>query len=310
MNTVIVGATSLTQKCAERILAKGLPIAGIVSSPKAFSISYSKEPVVNVQHSDMQSLASKNNIPYYEIGECGMKDKGLESFLEDTKMDFMLVAGWYHMVPRKIRELASRGAAGIHASLLPKYRGGAPLVWALINGEEKTGVSLFYLEDGVDKGGILAQKTISIKKEDTIKTLYDKVNEESISIVGETLPKIISGEIISTAQNEDGATHYPQRSPKDGLIDWNDSPEQIYNWVRAQTRPYPGAFTYLGDDKIKIWSVDIKSPEEELSREISPGTIFNSEDKTYVKCSDGFISLTDYEVEDSQNPRINGRFRK
>jgi len=170
--------------------------------------------------------------------------------------EFILVVGWYHIVPKEIRDMAKRGAVGLHASMLPNYRGGAPLVWALINGESETGISLFYLDDGVDTGNIISQRKIPIKLNDTIKTLYAKAEEEGINLLVENLPLIVENKQTVFQQPMPNAFHqkvWAQRSPDDGLINWNSSALELYNFIRAQTKPYPGAFTYLHGKKTTIW---------------------------------------------------------
>jgi methionyl-tRNA formyltransferase len=147
--------------------------------------------------------------------------------------------------------------AGIHASLLPKYRGGAPLVWAIINGEKTTGVSLFYFDQGVDTGDVIAQKKIEISDTDDIRTVYEKATLAAVDVLRESLPLIREGQAPRIPQDHANATIFPQRKPEDGLIDWTRTPDEIRNFIRAQTRPYPGAFTVLEGKKVTIWDADI-----------------------------------------------------
>jgi methionyl-tRNA formyltransferase len=161
------------------------------------------------------------------------------------------------MIPKKILNIAGKGAAGIHASMLPKGRGNAPLVWALINGESATGITFFYFSDGVDDGDIIGQREILIIEDETIKTLLDKVETESKSLLLECIPLIAENKIKAWAQDDSAATYYPKRTPDDGLIDWNMSSKEISRFIRAQTKPYPGAFTIIENKKVIIWDATI-----------------------------------------------------
>jgi methionyl-tRNA formyltransferase len=172
--------------------------------------------------------------------------------------DLIVTVGWYFMIPKRMREIAPLGCIGIHGSLLPKYRGGAPLVWAIINGEKETGLTLFYLEDGVDDGDIIDQKSFPIEEEDTIKDLLVKLEEDSIKVLLNNLPKIEKGNAPRIKQDETIATYVPQRKPEDGEINWEWDSKRIKNFIRAQTKPYPGAFTFMKNKKIIIWDASIE----------------------------------------------------
>lgn len=302
-----MGATETGYKCCEGLLKQGQDISGIVSIAKKFSISYAKDRggVTNVLHRDFAGLAREYNVPYMEISN-GMKEAG--DFIDSVKPDFALAIGWYYMIPKSMRDKIPKGVAGVHASLLPRYRGGAPLVWAIINGETETGVSLFYFEDGVDTGDLLDQRKVQIFREDTIGTLYERVNDIAVDMVLETIPKLARGEITARPQDHTKMTLFSQRSPEDGIISWEKTPDQIYNWVRAQTRPYPGAFTHHGDTQIKIWA---GRPYEGTSMPLStkPGTIFAfREGNLYVRCREGGFVVTDFEGDISLDDLVGSSF--
>jgi methionyl-tRNA formyltransferase len=227
--------------------------------PRKFSISYSKEPVENVIHRDFGELAKANNIPLIETDGRVIKYKHI---LEEINPDLILVIGWYHIIPKEIRDIAKLGCVGIHGSLLPSYRGGAPLVWAIIKGEEKAGVSLFYFSDKIDAGDIIAQKEFDIVTEDTIKTVYDKATSAAIEVINKYIPMIALGTAPRIKQDESKATIFPQRTPEEGLIDWTKSVKEIKDFIRAQTKPYPGAFTFIKDRKVIIWDADVIEKKE------------------------------------------------
>jgi methionyl-tRNA formyltransferase len=193
------------------------------------------------------------------------------------------------MLPGKIRKLTPKGCVGIHASLLPKYRGGAPINWAIINGEKKSGISLFYLGDGVDNGDIISQRSFPISDTDSCKEVYDKATRVSIEILKIALPKLAAGTANRIPQNESEATWFPQRNPSDGRIDWRWNGRTIYNFIRAQTKPYPGAFTYLRHEKITIWHCQLAGQHHQRFKPGEIVLIRNGTSGIYVVCGDGVI---------------------
>ena len=159
------------------------------------------------------------------------------------------------MIPKSIREIPVEGVWGIHASLLPNYAGGAPLVWAIINGETKTGVTLFKMDSGVDDGPIIDQKALAINHDDNIGTIIKKVAKISKVIIFKSLMR---DKIKYMPQDKSKIKVFPQRNPADGEIDWSWDSVKIKNFVRAQTKPYPGAWTIINNKKIILWDISIE----------------------------------------------------
>jgi methionyl-tRNA formyltransferase len=138
--------------------------------------------------------------------------------------------------------------------------GGAPLVWAIINGELKTGISLFQLQNGVDNGLLLGQREVDIRYGDTIREVYSNIEIQGLNLLREKIPRYLRGDIIPYPQSMiDGYEYkpWPLRDQQDGIISWNQNPLQIYNFVRAQTKPYPGAFSFIEGMKVIIWKCSI-----------------------------------------------------
>ncbi len=260
MRIVFFGASDLGFECCEAILKAGHDVVGIFTIPQEFSIKYkdSKErtSVKNVLYRDFHSLAKEYAIPIVEITE---KMSEYQSNLTEMHPDFIIAIGWYYMLPESMIACAAKGAAGIHGSLLPKYRGNAPFVWAIINGETITGVSFFYFEKGIDEGDIIAQESFAIEAEDEIGNILEKAKKASIKILLEYLPLIEKDMAPKMVQSNIGATYYPKRVPEDGLIDWSWDVVTLKNFIRAQTKPYPGAFTVLNGKKVTMWQAEITS---------------------------------------------------
>lgn len=289
MRIVFFGASELGWECCRTLFEMEQNVVGIFSIPPEFRISWSAAPVRNVRFRGFEDLAQARGVPLIYITK-KMADLEYKRALSELKPDILVVIGWYYILPRSLRGLAPLGAVGIHASLLPKYRGGAPLVWAIIDGEAQTGVSLFYLGDGVDEGDIIGQASFKIGFDETIADVIVKATQASVSLVREYVPRLDAGTAPRLVQDHSAATLVPQRKPEDGLIDWRSkSALQVYNWVRAQTRPYPGAFTFMRTEKVVIWRVSLGI--NRLEHQVDPGTVVVAQeefpDAFAVSCADG-----------------------
>ncbi len=242
MKIIFLGCTKYSETLLKEVKGiSNVELKAIFTIPEYFNISYSEKPVKNTNYSDLSVLASEWGISHYEVDSReGKKISDYTDVIKKINPDVILVLGWYYMVPKKIRNLAKNGAWGIHASMLPKFAGGAPLVWSIIEGEKETGVSLFRLSDGVDDGDIIEQKAFTIEFDDTIKEVYEKATKYSVEILKKTLEN--PEQISFKEQNKSEIEVYPQRNPADGEIDLNWGVDKIFNFIRAQSEPYPGAF--------------------------------------------------------------------
>jgi len=280
MRIVFIGATGFGLRCLDAV--RSMPeveIAGVVTAPARFPISYRPEGVTNVLYADFEDYSRAHDIPCVVI-EDGMRGDALRQRAESWRPDIFLVAGWYHMVPKRWRDIAP--AFGMHASLLPDYSGGAPLVWAMIEGEEKTGITLFQLGDGVDNGPMLGQAETPILPEDDIGTLYARIEDLGIALLRRHLPELAAGTAKLIVQDESRRRIVPQRGPEDGLIDWNQPAKRVLDFIRAQTRPYPGAFTDMFGGKTTIWKARLSDEETP-----GPGKLGGDADRPLIGCGDG-----------------------
>jgi methionyl-tRNA formyltransferase len=256
LKVIFLGCTKFSESLFKTLLEiPNIEISALFTIPENFNVSYNPEGVRNYNYADLKSIAGKNKIPVYEVDSSeGKKMQDYLSVFQKLEADVILALGWYFMVPKKIRETAKLGAWGLHASLLPDYAGHAPLVWAIIEGQKETGVTLFKLDDGVDDGDIVMQKKFLIETNDTIKEVYEKATKASEEILIEVFENIDS--IKFTPQDKSKIKVYPHRTPEDGLIDLSWEPQRIKNFIRAQTKPYPGAFVMLNGEKISVWNYE------------------------------------------------------
>lgn len=231
-------------------------------------------------------LMKGTEIPFHKIKD--INDPKIVEGIKQYAPDLIVQVAWSQIINQDILKVPKLGCVGFHSSPLPKYRGGSPVNWGLINGEKEWGITFFYLEPGVDHGDIITQKKFAISMEDTCKTVYEKCTNAAVEILNEYLPKIQAGEAPRIKQDDSKATIFKRRKPEDGLIDWNKTSEQLHNWVRALTHPYPGAFTFYKGKKIFVWKASLGTWEGKEK----PGTILQANKQgMLVKTSDGALCL-------------------
>ena len=185
-----------------------------------------------------------------------------------------------------ILNLAPKGAFNLHGSLLPKYRGRAPLNWVLVNGEKETGVTLHRMTNRADAGDIVAQQTVAIADSDVALSLHRKLCVASQTLLGDALPKIRSGQTQERAQNDAEATYVGRRTPEDGRLTWEKPAQELHNLVRAVSDPWPGAFGYVGTNKFIVWKSRVRTDMAAAK----PGTVL-SVAPLVVACGEGALEI-------------------
>ena len=180
-----------------------------------------------------------------------------ERLVCEQSPDLCLVSGWYWLISEQTLAKLPRGFLGFHNSLLPRYRGAAPLVWAMINGDTVAGTSLFSFNQGIDDGPLWGQTSLKIEPTDYIADVTAKLSESATRLLEEKWLSILSGTAVAIEQDESQATYAALRKPEDGQIDWTWPAQKIHNFIRAQSKPYPGAFARMPDGrKVTIWRAD------------------------------------------------------
>ncbi|WP_272568549.1 bifunctional UDP-4-amino-4-deoxy-L-arabinose formyltransferase/UDP-glucuronic acid oxidase ArnA [Providencia sp. PROV255] len=206
--------------------------------------------------------------------------------IREMKPDVIFSFYYRDMLSEELLAIAPKGAFNLHGSLLPKYRGRAPINWALLKGESETGVTLHKMVAKADAGDIIAQEKVAITNTDTSLTLHAKVREAAEVLLNKTLPLIEAGSYKSVAQDESQATYFGRRTAEDGLINWNNSAKEVNCLIRAVTEPYPGAFTYLGARKMVIWRARVLDDNQGKAA----GTVLSS-DPLRIACGQGAIEV-------------------
>jgi len=278
MKIVYMGNHNIGVRCLEYLIEQGEDIAAVFALPDR-----GKEII---WYESAKETALKYGIPVYQPRK--VSSLTYVKIIRKINPDIIFSISWRQMLSKEILEIPKMGCINLHGSLLPKYRGFSPVVWAIINGEEKTGVTLHYMTEKPDAGDIIAQKEVKIGSRDTGKTLYDKITNSGFELFKETFPKIKDGTADRAPQNEEESTYFGRRKPEDGIIDWNKSSIELYNWIRALTYPYPGAFTYTQRGrKLYIWWAEVKEKEGILG---TPGEII-SKKKDWIEVATGNGSI-------------------
>ncbi len=217
-----------------------------------------------------------------------LKDAGFINALSELNPDIIVVTAFGKILPAKILHLPKYGCINVHASLLPKYRGAAPINWAIINGEEETGITIMQMDEGLDTGDILLQEGIPIAKDDTTGTLSVRLSQLGANLLIKALEAIDWGNIKAIPQDNSKATYAPILKKDDGRIDWTRGAEDIYNMMRGMD-PWPGAFTYYKGEVWRVWKTAVGN-----DRNGTPGTVISIDrGKIDIACGKGVISITE-----------------
>lgn len=227
-----------------------------------------------------------------------LKDPSFLAELKSLQADLQIVVA-FRMLPEVVWDMPPMGTINLHGSLLPQYRGAAPINWAVINGEKETGVTTFKLQHEIDTGNILLQNSFPIGEDETAGEVHDKMKEIGAQLLVKTVAGLAKGSLTEIPQKAAGSgqlsavKHAPKIFTETCKIDWNHSVISIYNLIRGLS-PYPAAFTYLNDKMLKIY----KAKKEPHTSPKSPGTV-ETDNKTYLKfaASDGYIYVTELQLE-------------
>ncbi len=242
------------------------------------------DPKENIWFESVAELGAVHDIPVYTPDDINHL-----LWVEKIKeIDPEIIFSFYYrnMVTKEIFDIPKIGCFNLHGSLLPQYQGRCPVNWVLVNGEKETGVTLHKMIEKPDAGDILGQKKVVIDNEDTGLTLHKKLAKASGDLLNEFLPAIKEKNINLISQDQSKTSYFGGRGPDDGAIDWNKSAEEIRNLVRAVTRPYPGAFSFIGNVKCIFW--DVK--EVQTSIKAAPGTIISTNPLT-IACKNNAIEM-------------------
>jgi methionyl-tRNA formyltransferase len=223
-----------------------------------------------------------------------MRDPGFVDGLRAAGATFFFVTAYGRILPRSILEIPPRGCVNLHASLLPRHRGAAPVQWAILSGDEQTGLCLMLMDEGMDTGPVIASLTVPIEPEESAGALSGRLSAASEDFIVSTLPRYLAGELMPVAQRGE-ATLAPRLEKSDGLIDWTAPAERVARHVRAMT-PWPGARTCMGDRQACIRAVRIPPPDTPEPPEGPAGSCFSGDGRMLVRCGRGSIEILEIQA--------------
>ncbi len=277
MNCVVFAYHNIGCEGVKALLANGYTISAI--------FTHKDNPAENIWFDSVAELACSKGIPVF-APESVNHPVWVER-IKAMKPDMIFSFYFREMLGGEILECAPLGAINLHGSLLPKYRGRVPLNWALINGEKEAGVTMHYMTVKPDAGDIVGQEKFEIADSDDIRDVFGKAVKSAAVLLGKMLPLLKTGKAPRIPQDKAQAAYFGGRKPADGEIDWNKPAVAVRNLVRAVTRPYPGAFTFMGDRKAFIWSCEVV----DAAVSAAPGTIVSA-DPLVIACGEGAVKVT------------------
>jgi UDP-4-amino-4-deoxy-L-arabinose formyltransferase/UDP-glucuronic acid dehydrogenase (UDP-4-keto-hexauronic acid decarboxylating) len=258
--------------------------------------SHEDDPGEKIWFGSVRAWGEERGIPVFTPGS--VSTPGWRERIAELSPGAIFSFYYRHLIRPEILDLAPAGAYNLHGSLLPAYRGRAPVNWVLVNGETRTGVTLHHMVAKPDAGDIVGQRAVDIAFEDTALTLYRKLCSAATDLLAETLPRIAAGTAPRIPQDLARGSYFGGRRPADGLIDWRRPARRIYDLVRAVTDPWPGAFTFLptGEKLIVWWGLPADAAGVDRASPPEPGTLCLDGSRVFVATGEGLLLLLEVEA--------------
>jgi methionyl-tRNA formyltransferase len=295
---VFMGTPPFAVASLDALVKAGFTISAVVTAPD--------KPAgrgLQLQESAVKKYAVENNLPVLQ--PIKLKDPAFINALEALNANVFVVVA-FRMLPEIVWNMPPMGTINVHGSLLPSYRGAAPINWAVINGEKETGVTTFKLKAAIDTGNILLQDKLPISEADTAGSIHDKMMVLGANLLVTTLHGIINNTLAEKDQediiNNDPnlLKHAPKIFTETCTIEWNNAAESVFNLIRGLS-PFPGALTKLDDKILKIFAA-----QKEICNHQSPAGSVLTDNKTYLKfaCADGYLHITDLQLEGKKRMQV------
>lgn len=302
MKIIFMGTPDFAKESLQKIFEAGHEICAVVTNPDK-----PKGRGMKLAISPVKEYAIEKGLTIYQPQKI-RKNIGFLETLKSLNPDVICVVAYGKILSKEILEIAKNGCINVHASLLPQYRGAAPIQWSVINGDKYTGVTTMYMDEGMDTGDMILTEKVEIGKDETTGELWDRLSKIGGNLLVETLEEIENGTAQRTKQDEDFSMA-PMLDKKMAKIDWNSQTvEQIKNLVRG-LNPIMGAYTFLDGKKIKFWKVNIEKVEDFEKKGISKfknGTVVLSDDKEglFIKGKNGIIQVLEIQGENSKRMKV------
>ena len=303
MRVLFMGTPDFALESLKALYEENFEIIGVVTNldkPKGRGMQMIPTPV--------KEYAEEKGIRVYQP----QKVRNNPEFIEEIKtlnLDLIVVVAYGKILPKELLDIPRLGCINVHGSLLPQYRGAAPIQWAVLNGDKTTGITTMYMDEGMDTGDMILKEEVEISDNETTGELWDRLKVVGAKLLVKTLKQIENGTAPRIKQ-EGEFTIAPMLDKQMAKIDWNNKTAvEINNLVRG-LNPIMGAYTFLNDKKIKLWKVEVVNKEEldnlDLEENITYGTVIFSSDKKglYIKARDGIISVLEIQGENSKKMNI------
>ncbi len=302
MNIIFMGTPDFARESLKAIYEMGHNVMGVVTN-----VDKPRGRGMKLQPSEVKEYALEKQLKIYQPE----KIKKNQEFLEEIRQlqpDVICVVAYGKILSKEILEIPKYGCINVHASLLPKYRGAAPIQWAVLNGDKTTGVTTMYMDEGMDTGDMILKEEVEIGKEETTGELWDRLSKIGGSLLVKTLEEIEKG-IASREKQGDDFTIAPMLSKKMAKIDWeNQTAQEIMNLVRG-LNPIMGAYTYLNGKKIKFWKVAVATEDEIMAENMDflrDGTVIVSDprDGIFIKTKEGILKVLEIQGENAKRMTV------
>lgn len=284
MRVVFMGTPDFSVPALEKIADKHEVVAVVTQQDRPKGRGH------KMQFTPIKEKAVELNIPVYQPEK--VKNPEFVQVLKELKPDVIVVIAFGQILSKEILDLPKYGCINVHASLLPEYRGAAPIQWAVIDGKKESGVTTMYMAEGLDTGDIIDKKIVELDKKETGGSLFDKLAITGGSLILETLEKLENNTAVTIPQDDDKPTYAGKITKELGHIDFTKSAEEIERLIRG-LNPWPSAFTYLDEKVLKIWDADVI--DEEVVEE--PGTIISTNKTLKVATADGYLDIKELQLQ-------------
>lgn len=285
MKIVFMGTPDIAVPCLQKIIDEKYEILGVVTQPDK-----PKGRGKKLGMSPVKELAIENNIPVYQPVKA--RDKEFIDKIKSLNPDVIVVVAFGQILPKEILEIPKLGCINVHVSLLPKYRGAAPINWVIINGEEKTGITTMYMDEGLDTGDMILKTEVNLDENITAGELHDKMMNIGAETLKETLRLIEEGNAPREVQNHEEFSYAPIMNKSLGNIDFSKSAREIHNLVRG-VNPWPSAYTTYNDVIMKVWKTKVL--DEKSTKDV--GTIIDvSKDGIKVSTIDNVLLIEEIQM--------------
>lgn len=286
MKAVFMGTPDFAVPTLQKMVDMGIEITAVVTQPDK-----AKGRGKKVIYSPVKECALAHDLPVYQPVRI-KKDPEFIQTLRDMAPDVIVVVAFGQILPKEVLDIPRLGCVNVHASLLPKFRGAAPIQWAIIDGEDVTGVTTMQMDEGLDTGDMLLKTEVPITAEETGESLHDKLSKAGAALCVETLKALEEGTIVPQKQGET-PTHYASMlNKKMGNIDWNASAEAIERLIRG-LNSWPSAYTHWENKVVKIWSAKVSKEQTKAQ----PGTVTDvTKDSFSVQTGDGTLIVQELQI--------------